>query len=585
MIKDTRKKRTIGLVLENTSTDYGAEFISNVQSGVRQRSDLDLVVIAGRYDGTKNKKPRHRSYYSIYNTVYQLEKKCRFDGLIICLGSMENVSAGRIKSRYKEQMKHTPIVFAASDIDDCVVVNYNNESGIREAVDCLINVNGFTKFAMLGGRPDSRDSEIRKEIYIRLLAENGVEFLPENYEQTDMSTNCIDAAKALLDRNPDVQAIFCVNDSVAEALYAAMAEKRLVPGRDVMVFAFDNTTMAGRMLPALSSIGVADITLGRQALNLLIDLMDGEEVESTEIPTRLYGRDSFPYEMYQYTKLELRNVDKAFINRMFNDCFYRYRYEYISRDSVNLQRLFAEFIAKILVAVKERYMSVEDFTEAQDLIEIFFANGAMEYTDAAKFLQSLGRLQASINIEQSSNNVVANQFVNRLFTLMRDKAITAQAEKIIQGNEKRLNFRQNYQDFIIDATDFNGEEEDRTARENRIIANFNKVGIDNAALFLFEEAVTYEENNDDLFPEWIMLRCVVKDGTLYTIPKERQAGLTELIFQRIELPPKCSEALVLPVFYKKNLYGFLVTEMTSEITSSGDFIANQIGRLLYDEIQ
>ncbi|MEE3352537.1 MAG: substrate-binding domain-containing protein, partial [Saccharofermentanaceae bacterium] len=446
----------------------------------------------------------------------------------------------------------------------------------------LINVNGFTRFAMLGGRPDSRDSELRKEIYIKLLRENGIDFLPENYEPTDMSTNCTDSAKALLDRNPDVQAIFCVNDSVAEALYVAMDEKHLVPGRDIMVFSFDNTTMAGRMLPALSSIGVADITLGRQALNLLLSLMDGEEVASTEIPTRLYGRDSLPYEMYEYTKLEMRNADKAFINRMFNDCFYRYRYEYISRDSVNLQRLFAEFIGRILVAVRERYMSVEDFSEAQDLIEIFFSNGAMDYTDAAKFLHSVGRLQASVNIEQSANLAGANQFINRLFTLMRDRAITAQAEKIIEGNERRENFRTAFQEFIIDVTEKDGGKPDQAEIENRIIASFDKVGIDNAALYLFEKRVLFDESNDDLFPDWIRLRCVIKEGELYIIPKERQDGLTDLLFQRMELPPKCRECLVLPLIYKTSIYGFIVTQMTKEIASSGEFIASQIGRLLYE---
>ena len=211
-----------------------------------------------------------------------------------------------------------------------------------------------------------------------------------------------------------------------------MEEKRLVPGRDILVFAFDNTTMAGRMIPPLSSIGVADITLGRKSLDLLLAQMAGEKVESVEIPTRLYGRESLPYEMYEYTKLEMRNVEPAFINRMFNDCFYRYRYEYITRESVNLQRLFAEFIGKILIAVKERYMSVEDFLEAKDLIDIFFKNGAMNYTDAEKLLQSIGRLQASVNIEQGANPGGPNQFINRLFTHMRDSAVLAQAEVIIK---------------------------------------------------------------------------------------------------------------------------------------------------------
>ncbi|MBR6254014.1 MAG: substrate-binding domain-containing protein [Clostridiales bacterium] len=582
MIKGYKEKKTIGLVLENTFTEFGEEFIQNVQSGIRQRKDLNLVVIAGRFDGTKDKNSRHHRYFNIYNTVYQLEKRCKFDGLIINLGSMENVNVERVKQRFRSQINHIPVVFAASDIVDYVSVNYDDESGIREAVDCLINVNGFTKFGMLGGRPDSRDSEKRKEIFERLLKENGVVFTPDNYEATDMSINTRSEAKALLDRNPGIQVVFCVNDSVAVGLYEAMEEKRLVPGRDIMVFAFDNTTMAGRMIPPLSSIGVADITLGRKSLDLLLAQMAGEKVESVEIPTRLYGRESLPYEMYEYTKMEMRNVDPAFINRMFNDCFYRYRYEYITRESVNLQRLFAEFIGKILIAVKERYMSVEDFLEARDLIDIFFGNGAMNYTDAEKLLQSIGRLQASVNIEQGANPGGPNQFINRLFTHMRDAAILAQAESLINANERRINFRSEFQDCLVELTDFGNEVADKETRTNRIISNFNMVGLQNAALFLFDEKVTYEENNDELFPDKINLRCVLKEGELFVIPKERQSGLTEVLFHRIELPPKCRQSVILPVLFKNNIYGFILTEMTHEITSSGNFLANQIGRLLYD---
>ncbi len=582
MIKGYKEKKTIGLVLENTFTEFGEEFIQNVQSGIRQRKDLNLVVIAGRFDGTKDKNSRHHRYFNIYNTVYQLEKRCKFDGLIINLGSMENVNVEKVKQRFRSQINHIPVVFAASDIVDYVSVNYDNESGIREAVDCLINVNGFTKFGMLGGRPDSRDSEKRKEIFERLLAENRIEFTPANYEATDMSINTRSEAKALLDRNPGIQVVFCVNDSVAVGLYEAMEEKRLVPGRDIMVFAFDNTTMAGRMIPPLSSIGVADITLGRKSLDLLLAQMAGEKVESVEIPTRLYGRESLPYEMYEYTKMEMRNVDPAFINRMFNDCFYRYRYEYITRESVNLQRLFAEFIGKILIAIKERYMSVEDFLEARDLIDIFFSNGAMNYTDAEKLLQSIGRLQASVNIEQGANPGGPNQFINRLFTHMRDAAILAQAETIINTNERRLNFRSEFQDCMIESTDFGNDPVDKETRKSQVISNFDKVGLQNAALFLFDEKVVYDENNEDIFPEKVNLRCILKEGEIFVIPKERQTGLTNELFRRVELPPKCRECVILPVLFKNYIYGFILTEMTHEITTSGNFLANQIGRLFYD---
>ena len=109
MIKGNKGKRTIGLILENNYTDFGEEFILNVQSGIRQHKDLNLVVISGRFDGTKDKDKRHHRFFQVYNSIYQLEKRCKFDGLIICLGSMENVNAERIMSRFRSAFPDIPL--------------------------------------------------------------------------------------------------------------------------------------------------------------------------------------------------------------------------------------------------------------------------------------------------------------------------------------------------------------------------------------------------------------------------------------------------------------------------------------------
>ena len=85
-----------------------------------------------------------------------------------------------------------------------------------------------------------------------------------------------------------------------------------------------------------------------------------------------------------------------------------------------------------------------------------------------------------------------------------------------------------------------------------------------------------------IFPEKVNLRCILKEGEIFVIPKERQTGLTNELFRRVELPPKCRESVILPVLFKNYIYGFILTEMTHEITTSGNFLANQIGRLFYD---
>ncbi|MBO4928355.1 MAG: substrate-binding domain-containing protein [Clostridiales bacterium] len=570
-------KKTIGLILENIYTDFAEEIFQNVLSGIRQHKNYNLVVISGQFDLTKDKDERHHKYLTTYNAIYQLQKRCRFDGLIICLGSMTDPSREMVDRRFKTDID-IPIVFSVCEINGYTSVNYDNAQGIKEAVDCLINVHGFSRFCMMGGRADNFDSLQRKDLYIQALRDGGVTFEERNYVPTEMSVNTQEEAKILLDRNPDVQAIFCVNDSVAVGLYEEMARRRLVPGKDIMVFGFDNTKMAGRMIPTLSSIGAGEATLGRKSLELLISMMNGERVESVKIPTCLYGRESFPYEMYEYTTMEMHNIDTDFIYRMFDDCFYRYRYEHISRESVNLKRLFKEFISMILLGLKQQYMSVEDFHEAKDMIRIFFENGAMDYTDAGKLVKSIMRLQASVNIAQSANSAGSNVYINRLFTYMRDCAIASQADYIVSSNSDLVAYRQNLQDYMVDITDFSGLGD---ADFEEIIGRFNKLGLKNSALFFFDNPVPFKEGDEDIFPEYIRLCAVTKEGELYVLPKERRAGRLGEMYHRVELPEKCKESATFPIFYRQNYYGFLVCQMDKSITNTGEFIAGQIGRAIY----
>ena len=168
------------------------------------------------------------------------------------------------------------------------------------------------------------------------------------YEKTDMSIDAQPAAERLMERNPDAEAVFCVNDQVAVPLYRVLKERGLRPGTDIQVFGFDNTKFSGTMLPPLASIGAESETLGQKAVELLLRMMDGEEVHSEVLPTKLYGKESLEYAMYEYTTMEMLRIDEGFVYRMFDDCFYRYQSEVHDREEVDLRRLFYEFITRML---------------------------------------------------------------------------------------------------------------------------------------------------------------------------------------------------------------------------------------------
>ena len=161
-----QKKKTIALILENIFTDFAHEFIQNVKSGIQGSKNINLVVISGKYDGNKDMSDNSHLYKRVYNSIYSLESACDFDGIIVCLGSMAYIDREIVVERYFTELKDIPKVFAIAEIEDQVCVNYDNETGIREAVNYLVNAKGFRNICMLGGREDNLDSEKRRIIFV-----------------------------------------------------------------------------------------------------------------------------------------------------------------------------------------------------------------------------------------------------------------------------------------------------------------------------------------------------------------------------------------------------------------------------------
>ncbi|MBP3297259.1 MAG: LacI family DNA-binding transcriptional regulator [Lachnospiraceae bacterium] len=562
------EQKNIGLIVEDVYADFNKEIVHSVAHAVIGRKDINLILLAGRQDESEDPADRQHQYKMVYNTIFELESACRFDGLIFTLPNPKK--CGRLLE------SKIPRVFIATDAAGEICVNYDDEIGIRETVAYLVNVKDVTRLCMLGGRDDNTDAIKRKKIFARCLSEYGLDFTPEQYEKTDMSIHTEAAAARLLKRNPDVQAIFCVNDQSACGLYNVLNEKGLVPGRDVMVFGFDNTRMAGDMIPPLSSIGTDTDTLGKRALELLLQQMNGIGVVSVNIPTRLFGRDSLDYIMYEYTRGLLQKGDPAFIYQMFNDCFYRYRNEIIDPGDIDLKRLFFEIISRMVRCIQNRYMSEEEAQEIARLGDLFFENRAMEYTDANHFVYSIKRMQSAMN--ENTGSVYVNIRNNRLLSEMRDKAIISQ---FTARNMERRGYergRDGVFQFLVESAGFDCGNTDNVESVVECLKHYK---VRNAALYLFEEPLEYREGEALQVPETIRLRCVVRYGELYVIPRERQECPMSQMFSRQELIREGKGLTAYPLFFGRMVYGYYVCNMDRALLDTGEYMAQQLSRAIY----
>jgi LacI family transcriptional regulator len=179
--------------------------------------------------------------------------------------------------------------YAAVDGFDAVLTD--NMRGAIEAVNYLL-AHGHRSIGMIGGAEDAYQSlRERRHGYRHALRAAGVavDYLADcNLDEAE------EAAGKLLRANPQITALFACNDHAAlRALRAARSLGLRVP-QDLAIIGFDDIELAAHVHPALTTMHVDKIAMGRLAVQVLenrIGFPAGDQVTSLLRP-RLVERDS-----------------------------------------------------------------------------------------------------------------------------------------------------------------------------------------------------------------------------------------------------------------------------------------------------
>jgi DNA-binding LacI/PurR family transcriptional regulator len=171
-------------------------------------------------------------------------------------------------------------------------VDADNRGGARIATEHLI-ASGRSRIAAVSGRQDTNVGVVRHQGYREAMAVAGLD--GGRTEQADFTeSGGAEAMTRLLDRFPDLDAVFAESDNMAAgALRALKVAGRTVPD-DVAVVGFDDLPIARSTDPALTTVHQPVQALGREMAKMLIDLMAGEQASPLILPTHLVVRDSAP---------------------------------------------------------------------------------------------------------------------------------------------------------------------------------------------------------------------------------------------------------------------------------------------------
>lgn len=259
----TNRSGGIGITVNEISSPYFGAFIAGVERVVRDEG-LHLMVSSGFADA-------HAERASI---EFLLER--RVDGLVI--------QAERIPDEYLIEVVRDgsvpAVVFgrSVSEIEaSCVVLD--NEHGGALATDYLLE-HGHRHIGHIAGPlsyPDARD---RLTGYRRALEAAGIGYDSRLVvESTFLEEGGAHAAARLLERAPEVTAIFVANDQMAAGAMRTLREQgREIPS-DVSVVGYDDVFLATYLTPTLTTVRQPLVDMGRAAASLLLSRLDGTRRE------------------------------------------------------------------------------------------------------------------------------------------------------------------------------------------------------------------------------------------------------------------------------------------------------------------
>ncbi|WP_460796344.1 LacI family DNA-binding transcriptional regulator [Microbacterium sp. GXF0217] len=189
-----------------------------------------------------------------------------------------------------------PVVYAYAPSDDPhdVSLTPDNVEGGRLAVEHLLAC-GRRSIAHISGDPAYAAAQDRLTGARAALADAGLDLVgsPMFSEWTEHWGR--DAAALLLQRHPEIDAIFCGSDQIARGvLDSARDLGRAVPD-DLAVIGYDNwEVLATNSRPELTSIDANLQQLGRHAAQRVFDAIDGVDIGdgTRTLPVRLVIRGS-----------------------------------------------------------------------------------------------------------------------------------------------------------------------------------------------------------------------------------------------------------------------------------------------------
>lgn len=552
MRKKNGERYNIGLLVATITDPFSCQLSQGVMAAA-EKNDVDLCVIPGKYIGL-DYNTKNTEYEYQYNAMFSYAAAGNFDYLIVALGTIAYALDNRKKREFLKMFDGTPLLSVAAEVEGYDYLQYDNKAGIVQAVDYLAQTQGRKHICMMIGDFNNFECAERYDAYLYALDKNGLDYESRYVMTSDLSDYCNDQANTLLDRNPEADAVICVNDMIASTVCEVIRERGKRVGRDIAVVGFDDLPLASKLDPPLSSVRADAFMLGERALEKAVNFLNGREDNGHYLATSFIPRQS------SYNRPDIFKSTDTIFNGTYDEILTNIL-DYICENDMplNFRKDVGEFCGIFLNELVNRFIdrsaAEEDLRYILDLTESIFGRG---YKIIDKIIKIHNVIDSGYKWLLERCPEESRQYAASLYEYLykRINMVIVSDYKTLEDNQSQYVHMSNL--VIRDTLMFDGNLTDYYAQ---ILKSLHHIGCETGYLYLFERPFKYHDG--EVLPrdmEWLF-KSYHYGANIHTVPEEEQHIKADSVFSNDYLArDRRHTTIAADLYVREYQYGMLLCE-------------------------